>query len=106
MADADKHFFNKIITRDETWCIAYDPETKRQSSEWVCETSPRPKTLKFQRSCIKTMLTIVFDSQCTVLKEFVPKGKTGNAEFYNGVMDRLLKRNQRVLLSRFFLVAR
>ena len=35
MADADKKCFNKIITRDETWCYAYDPETKRQSSEWL-----------------------------------------------------------------------
>ena len=46
MADADNYFFNKIITGDETWCLAYDPETKRQSSEWVGETSPRPKKLK------------------------------------------------------------
>jgi len=27
MADADK-IFVKIITGDETWCLAYDPETK------------------------------------------------------------------------------
>jgi len=27
MADADKILFNKIITGDETWCFAYDPET-------------------------------------------------------------------------------
>jgi hypothetical protein len=27
-ADADKNFFNKIITGDETWCFANDPETK------------------------------------------------------------------------------
>jgi len=26
-------FLNKIITGDETWRFAYDPETKRQSSE-------------------------------------------------------------------------
>jgi len=31
-----------------------------------------------------------------VHKEFVPEGKTVNAEFYKGVMDRLLKRIQRV----------
>jgi hypothetical protein len=43
MAEADETFFNKIITEDETWCFAYDPETKQQSSEWVDETSPRPK---------------------------------------------------------------
>jgi hypothetical protein len=60
MADAGKIFFNKIIMGDETWCFAYDPETKRQSSEWVGETSPRPKKLKFQRSRIKTMLIIFF----------------------------------------------
>jgi len=47
MADADKNFFNKIITGDETWCFANDPKTKRQSSEWVGETSPLPKKLKF-----------------------------------------------------------
>jgi histone-lysine N-methyltransferase SETMAR len=97
MADADKHFFNKIITGDETPCFAYDPETKRQSSEWIGETSPGPKKLKFQKSCIKTMLIILFfDSQSVVHKEFVPEGRTRNAEFYIGVMDRLLKRILRV----------
>ena len=45
-----------------------------------------------------------------VHKEIVPEGKTVNAEFYKGVMDRLPKRIQRVrpsscvLLSRFFLL--
>ena len=37
-----------------------------------------------------------FDSQGVAHKEFVPEGKTVNAEFYKGVMDRLLKRIQRV----------
>jgi hypothetical protein len=37
------------------------------------------------------MLLIFFDSQGVVHKEFVPEGKTVNAEFYKGVMDRLLK---------------
>jgi len=60
--DADRFFLNKIITGDETWCFAYDPETKRQSSEWVGEISPRPKKLKFQRSRIKTTLIIFFST--------------------------------------------
>jgi len=37
------------------------------------------------------MLTNFFDSQGVLHKEFVPEGKTINAEFYKGVMDRLLK---------------
>jgi histone-lysine N-methyltransferase SETMAR len=36
-----------------------------------------------------------------VHKEFVPEGKTVNAEFYKGVMDRLLKRVQGVRPNAF-----
>ena len=52
------------------------------------------------------MLIIIFDSQGVVNKEFVPEQKTVNAEFYKGVMDRLLKCIQRVhpvaFCSRYF----
>jgi hypothetical protein len=61
MADAGKNFFNKIITGDEPWFFAYDPE-KSDSSDWVGETSPWLKKLKFQRSRIKTTWIIFFDS--------------------------------------------
>jgi hypothetical protein len=67
MVDADKNLFNTITTGDETWCFACDPETNRQSSDWVGETLPRPKKLKFQKSRNKTML-ITFSTlkaQCT-----------------------------------------
>jgi len=54
---------------DETWCFASDPETKRQNSEWVGETSPQLKKLKFQRSRMETMVIIFFfftiKAQCT-----------------------------------------
>jgi hypothetical protein len=33
-----------------------------------------------------------FDSEGVVYKEFIPEGKTVNAEFCKGVVDRLLKR--------------
>jgi hypothetical protein len=36
-----------------------------------------------------------------VHKEFVPEGKTVNADFYKGVMNRLLKRIQRVRPTAF-----
>ena len=42
-------------------------------------------------SRIKALLIIFFDSQGVVHKELAPEGKTVNAEFYKGVMDRLLK---------------
>ena len=91
-----KIFLTKLLWEIETWCFAFDPKTKQQSSKWVGETSPRPKKLKFQRSRIKTMLIIFFNSQGAVHKEFVPGGKTVNAEFYKGVMDCPVKCIQRV----------
>ena len=47
------------------------------------------------------MLIIFFDSQGIVRKEFVPEGKTVNAEFYKGVMDRLWKYIQQVCPATF-----
>jgi len=32
MINGDKNFLDKVITDDESWCFAYDPETRRQSS--------------------------------------------------------------------------
>jgi hypothetical protein len=42
------------------------------------------------------MLINLFDSQGVVHEEFLPEGKTVNSEYYKGIMDRLLKRIQRV----------
>jgi len=47
------------------------------------------------------MLIIFFDSQGVVHKEFIPEGKTVNAEFYKGVMDCLLKRIHQVCPAAF-----
>jgi len=57
---------------------------------------------------MKTMLIIIFGSQGAGHKEFIPEGKTVNAEFYKGVKDRLLKGIQWVhpaaFCSRHFLL--
>ena len=56
----DKCFWENIITGDETWCSAYDPVTKQQSTEWVGQNSPKPKKVRFQKSRVKTMLNVFF----------------------------------------------
>ncbi|CAK9820155.1 hypothetical protein ANTQUA_LOCUS10497 [Anthophora quadrimaculata] len=50
----DPGFLDNVITGDETWAFEYDPETKRQSSEWHTLTSPRPKKAKMSKSKVKT----------------------------------------------------
>ncbi len=96
MISDDPNFVRSIITGDETWCFAYDPETKRQSAEWCSKNSPRPTKLRFAKSRIKTMLITFFDAEGIVHKEFVPQGQTVNAQFYLLVLNRLMKRIQRV----------
>jgi hypothetical protein len=39
----DPNFLTKIVTGDESWCYAYDPETKQASSQWKHSNSPRSK---------------------------------------------------------------
>ena len=78
-----------FITGEESWCFAYDPEC-------VGEHSPRPKKLRFQKSKVKTMLMVFFDSQGIVHKEFVQECCTVNAEYYKSVLDRLISHIQRV----------
>ena len=39
----DSIFLSKVITGDETWIYAYDPETKTQSSQWKSPGSARLK---------------------------------------------------------------
>jgi hypothetical protein len=78
-----------VITGDETWVYAYDPETKTQSSQWKSPRSPRPKKARQVRNNIKSMFICFFDQKGIVHKEFVPPGQTVNAALYVEVLKRL-----------------
>jgi hypothetical protein len=84
--DNDDNFLKDIITGDETWVYGYDVETKVQSSQWVSNTSPRPKEERQVRSNVKVMLTVFFDSEVVVHYEFLSQGRTVNEEYYLEVM--------------------
>ncbi|UYV69055.1 hypothetical protein LAZ67_6002189 [Cordylochernes scorpioides] len=50
MTRTDPECMQKIITGDETWVHQYDPETKRQSSQWIERGEPKPKKARFTKS--------------------------------------------------------
>uniref|UniRef100_A0A1B6MJV2 Mos1 transposase HTH domain-containing protein n=1 Tax=Graphocephala atropunctata TaxID=36148 RepID=A0A1B6MJV2_9HEMI len=75
-ADADPNFLQKIVTGDETWCFLYDPQTKRQSSEWKTKTSPRKEKFRLDKSKGKVMLEVFFDYKGLIHYEFIPEGQT------------------------------
>lgn len=88
-ADADPNFLKKIVTGDETWCFLYDPQTKRQSSEWKTKSSPRKEKFHLDKSKGKVMLEVFFDYKGLIHYEFIPDGKTVNQGLYVDILRRL-----------------
>ena len=78
-----------IITGDESWIYAYDPETADQSAEYRVKGVPKPKKSRQNKSKIKVMLTVFFDYRGVVHFEYLPTGQTVNSQYYLGVMRRL-----------------
>jgi len=56
-ASKDVH---KIVTGDESWIYAYEPETKQQSTVWVFEDEPNPTKVVRGRSTSKQMVACFF----------------------------------------------
>ena len=49
-----------LVTCDESWIYCYDPETKRQSSQWKPAGSPRPKNDRQSKSTYKLLMISLF----------------------------------------------
>ena len=86
----ESDLLQRVITGDDSWIFEYDPETKRQSLQWKCPSSPRPKKARQSRSKIKLMLIAFFDARGIVHMEFLPQGHTVNQHVYKEILQRLL----------------
>ena len=68
---------------NESWINSYDPETKRQSSQWKHAGSPRPKKVRESKSTHKLlMIPFFFDSTGMIYMHWAPIGLTVNKEYY------------------------
>jgi histone-lysine N-methyltransferase SETMAR len=67
------NLISNIITGDETWVYGYDPETKKQSSQWKSPNSPWPEKSASSSQQCKVHVGLFFDIQGIVQKEFVPQ---------------------------------
>ena len=67
--NSDAAVLDALVTCDESWIYCYDPETKRQSSQWKHAGSPRPKKARESKSTHKLLmilfLTALAWSTCT-----------------------------------------
>ena len=70
LINSDPAILGALLTNDESWIYCYDPETKRQSSQWKHAGSPRPKKAGQSKSThnllmIPFFLTALGWSTCT-----------------------------------------
>ncbi len=80
-------FLKKIITMDEAWCYQYDPELKRQASQWLAPGEPRPSHPRRNISVKKLMLVCFFDFRGMVHFEFI-RGGTMDTTTFLGILSR------------------
>ena len=80
---------------DESWIYFYDPESKRQSSQWKHAGSPRPGKARQSKSTHKHLMITFFDSTGMIYMHWVPTGQTVNKEYYVEVLREFRKRFRR-----------
>ncbi|UYV65570.1 hypothetical protein LAZ67_3004741 [Cordylochernes scorpioides] len=73
----------------QRFIYGFDFETTQQASEWRFKNEPRPKKVRKAPSKVKVMLTVFFDYQGIVHREFQQQGSTITADSYLGVLRRL-----------------
>ncbi|UYV66543.1 hypothetical protein LAZ67_4002014 [Cordylochernes scorpioides] len=73
MFNSDPHWLKNVIAGDKTWVYGLNPETKRQSSQWLEPGEPRFKKARMIKSKLKCLLIIFFDVKGLVHYEFVPE---------------------------------
>jgi histone-lysine N-methyltransferase SETMAR len=83
-------FLRRIITMDETWARSYEPELKRQSSEWRRQGSPRQRKFRQEAGHVKVMLIVAYDYEGVLLTHAVPSGTTVNAVYYRNFLEHHL----------------
>ena len=58
LINSDPTVLDVLVTCDESWIYCYDPETKRQSSQWKHAGSLRPKKARQSKSTHKLLMIL------------------------------------------------
>ena len=92
LINSDPTILDVLVTCDERWIYCYDPETKRQSSQWKHASSPRPKKARQSKSTHKLLIIPFFESTGMIYMHWVPTGQTVNKEYSVEVLREFRKR--------------
>ena len=75
---------------------SYDPQTKRQSSQWKHASSSKPKKARKSKSSHKLLMIPFFDGTGMIYMHWVPTRQTVNKEYYVEVLREFRKRFRRM----------
>lgn len=82
-----------IVTGDESWIYCYDPETKRQSAQWVFHFEEFPSKVKRGRNVGKKMVAPFFGRTGHYATIVLEHRKTVTVEWYsNNCLPRVLEK--------------
>lgn len=95
------NFFSRIVTGDESWCLAYDPASKAATMTWLHPREQRPEKPRVERNAVKVMILIFWDVNGVVHREFIRDGHGVDGPFYLGVMRRLREAIRRKRFDRW-----
>jgi histone-lysine N-methyltransferase SETMAR len=87
-----RKFLQRIVACDETWAYSWQPELKRQSSEWRAPDSPRPTKAIRKQGQLKVMHLTFFDVEGIIFDQAVPIGQTVNAAYYLDILRTKIRR--------------
>src|SRR6202044_2975309 len=92
----DPDFFQgQIVTGDETYIHYFEPETKRQSMQWLPKGAQAPLKAMKKTSNKKVMALVFWDRIGVLLVKYFRKGATMTGEVYAKVLAKLVKAIQK-----------
>lgn len=77
-----------VITMDESWVYLYDPETKEQSREWLCNFEQWPQKPRHTIGTGKVMAVTFFDAKGLIYVKFVRRPQTVNQRTFQAILSR------------------
>ena len=95
LINSDPAVLDALVTCNESWIYCYDPETKRQSSQWKHAGSPRSKKARQSKSTDKHLMIPFLGSTGMIYMHWVPTCQTVNKEYYVEVLREFRKRFRR-----------
>ena len=96
LINSDLAVLNALVTCNESWIYCYDPETKRQSSQWKhAGILALPEPRRPDRANPRTNFWWFLFLTGIIYMHWVPTGQTVNKEYYVEVLREFRKRFRR-----------